>query len=145
MSFNFIFPEEEDDDEELDLSDLYEPATVEVDEFAAVFEEDIPERKTLKDPEVKEKVRSTRKSTAVTEEAVNERKANGYAFYCARYPYSEYGFDRTRPHYSSLCEQDQDRGKISCTCDCHTQRGYVRQEPEYIPGSDDEEILLLTD
>jgi len=145
MAFNFVFDEEDTEDEELDLSDLLEPDTVEVDEFAAVFEEDIPERKTLKDPEVKQRARESRKTASVSEEAVQERKDNGYAFYCARYPYNEYEFDRSRPHYSNLCEQDQTRGKITCTCDCHAKRGYVRPESEYVPGSDDEEILLLID
>lgn len=142
MHFNFI---EDDDDEELDLSDLLEPATVEVDELAAVFESDIPERKTLKDPEVRSKARESRKAGFSTDEAKAERRANGVAFYCTHFPYNEYGFDNSRPHYSKLCEQDQDRGKVTCTCHCHRERGYVRPEPEYIPGSDDEEILLLID
>lgn len=141
----FIFEDDTEEDEELDLSDLFESKedkAIQTESDGLQFEEDIPERKSLKDPEVRAKASDSRKRTYVSKE---ERLAQGYSFYCAAQPYNEYEFDRSRPHYSNLCEEDQNRGKISCTCPCHELREYARPESKYIPGSDDEEIILFLD
>ena len=140
---NFTFIDEEEDEDTLDLSDVFEETEVESDSDPGVeFEEDIPEARTLTDSTVKDKAAKSRGRKTVDREANLEA---GYSFYCAAQPFNEYEFDRSRPHYSTLCEKDQSRGNITCTCPCHAIREYTRPEPEYIPGSDDEEILLLSD
>ena len=141
MEFTFIDEDTVEDEDTLDLSDIFEQEDSD-DNTGLEFEDDIPQAKTLSDPKVKDKAASSRKAKTVDYET---NIKNGVAFYCARHPFNEYEFDRSRPHYSNLCEKDQSRGQITCTCSCHDFRNYTRPESKYVPGSDDEEILLLSD
>jgi hypothetical protein len=124
MSFNFIF---EDEDEEIDLTEPEE------DELGLSFEEEIPERKRITDPEVRPKAQGNRKRRVSTL-SYDGKMAAGWSYLCSH-----------KEHLPNLCEREQDADKVTCSCPCHSERGYVYQQSEYIPGSDDDEIISLFD
>lgn len=127
MEFNFV---EDDDEEFLDLADV-ENDEQEVDGIGFAFTEAVPERKTLADPEVKTKAQASRRAQP---RAYGDRVAQGWSLYCAH-----------QQHLPNLCEREQDRGKVECSCPCHPKRGYVYREPESLHrGDDEEEVLILT-
>lgn len=140
MEFNFL-DEGEEDEEVLDLSDLEVKKTPKAkskktkkvrDSSGFSFEEDIPPARSITDADVQTKARSAKRSRSVSKMSYDNKKEHGWSFYCA-HPH----------HLPTLCEGAQDEDKVTCTCSCHEERGYARSKPEYIPGSDDEEIILL--
>ena len=158
MNFVFVDEEEElDEDETLDLSDLKIPKEKDKDsrvsrqkrlgtdkthgrlpkkksrDTAFDFEDKIPRPRSITDKDVQAKARQGRRSSLNSASYEKKREA-GWSLYCSH-----------KKHLPTLCEREMDADKISCTCSCHEARGYIYQQLEYVPGSDDEEIISLFD
>lgn len=156
MDFNFLDDEQETEDEEfLDLSEIpthkkkakkartskhkrvvaskehsVKKAKDKDREFS--FEDIIPEPKQITDKDVQTKAQQGRQRS-VSNMSYENKREEGWSLYCAH-----------KKHLPTLCERAQDNAEVTCTCSCHPARLYVRQESKYIPGSDDDEVLLLT-
>lgn len=134
--FNFIDEDEddvidlEDTDDVIEIKEEIKRAATEAGIFS--FEEDIPERRTLADPEVKEKAakgRSKRRRRTQTKDYAGKR-ADGWS-YCCAHP----------KHLSNLCEREQAKEGISCTCSCHEERGFDLDDA--VRRYEDEEVIDL--
>ena len=133
MGFNFVIVEIEEDT--LDLSDILgddeEEEKIEVSSFELAFTEEVPEARTISDPEVRTKAQESRSKRPGS---YADKVAAGWSYCCAH-----------KRHLPNLCEREQDRGVLTCTCECHEARGYERPEPERLHRSDDEEEILIFD
>lgn len=135
-SFNFI--DEDDDDEIIDLEDTDDIVEVkaEVKRAAAkagfAFEEEIPTKRTLADPEVKAKAAESRKSRKRSTKGKDYagKRADGWSYCCAH-----------QKHLSNLCEREQTRELITCACSCHEERGFDLEDA--IRRYEDEEVIDL--
>ncbi len=125
----FVFIDEDDNDDD-EIIDFSEP---EENDSGLVFEEDIPPARSITDTDVQRKAKRGRKRRVTTGRYANKIAA-GWSLYCA---HSE--------HLPNLCERAQDNGEVTCSCECHEHREYVQQESSQLPGSNDEEVILLFD
>lgn len=123
MSFNFIF-EEDEDEEVIDLEES---------DSSFNFEEAIPTKKSaLADPEVQAKAREARSSKrrrTKTKDYAGKR-ADGWSYCCAHIQ-----------HLSNLCEREQAKEGVGCTCSCHEERGFDLENE--IRRYEDEEYIDL--
>lgn len=130
MEFNFSFEGEDDDEEYLDLSDN-EPRpieTVELEGVSFAFTDEVPDKKTLADPNVKRKAQESRSKRPGN---YQDKKADGWSYACAH-----------QKHLPNVCEKEQDRGTLECSCPCHEERGY---EPPLLQGGSEQEEFLILD
>lgn len=135
-SFNFI--DDDDDDEIIDLEDTDDIVEIKAEVERAVakagfsFEEEIPTKRTLADPEVKAKAaqsRSSRKRRTKTKDYAGKR-ADGWSYCCAH-----------RDHLSNLCEREQVTVSTDCACYCHDERGFNLADA--VRRHEDEEVIDL--
>lgn len=131
----FTFVEEDEDNEVLDLEDVVE-IKQEVERAAKTagfqFEDDIPERRTLADPEVKARAaegRTRRRRRTSTKDYAGKR-ADGWSYCCAH-----------REHLSNLCERIQVTDHLECKCGCHEERGFDLEDA--VRRYEDEEVIEL--
>lgn len=121
---HFIFIEDDDDDEEI--------IDLELDNDEFQFEEDIPDKRTLADPHVQAKAaqsRTSRKRRTKTKDYAGKRE-DGWSYCCAH-----------KDHLPNLCEREQTREGLTCTCPCHEDRGFNLDDS--IRRYEDEEIIDL--
>ena len=131
MEFVFIDEAQDEDDETLDISDLTPKKKTAKKDSRFNFIEDIPAPKSLADPKVKNKARESRQSKPRT---FDDKMSSGWSYMCAH-----------KEHLPNLCEREQERGQVSCSCPCHPERGFVLSEPESLHRSDEQEIVLTID
>lgn len=155
MKFNFIEPEDENEKETIDLSDLPKTKKKSKDKRTRIsrvdnskslsiskkssqvnkfrFEDAIPRAKSITDKDVQKRAKQGRQRS-ISNMSYENKKEAGWSFYCSH-----------KQHLPTLCERAQDNYEVTCTCTCHKERGYIQPEPKRLSTSDDEEIILLID
>jgi hypothetical protein len=128
VQFNFV---DDDDEELLDLETERPIEDVQVDGLNLAFEDEIPEAKTLADPEVKARARQSRGKTL---RSYDDKIEAGWSYACAH-----------PRHLPNFCEKEQERGNLECSCSCHEARGFTRPSESSDYGSSDEEEILILD
>lgn len=172
MDFNFVDETPEDDeDETLDLSDLYDEEEDEVVEIAGMdfsFADEVPDAMSITDPEVRRRARKSRKKKASNS---SDKRVGFNAPYVHGLCKQGIAQDaRTKlPAHHSVCQNFEEwnvRAGIPCACtECnHPQtleelthgkdarktarksRGQrVRSKPKSLSRSSDEEFVLVID
>lgn len=134
MDFNFVEEDEQvqEEDEGFDWSEFEDEdkETIEVDGLELAFDDEIPEARSITDPEVQKKAKKSRKKKR-KKQSREAKKERGVSYLCA-----------SPNHYLNLCEREQRKGIISCTHKCHTERGF---SVDSVSDSDDEEFTFSFD
>lgn len=123
-NFNFVMDDDEDEEIiEIEVNDN----TSEI--FS--FEEEIPtKRSALSDPEVQAKAQRSRKRSTKAKD-YHGKRADGWSYCCAH-----------MKHLSNLCEREQAREGMECSCPCHEERGFSLEDT--VRRYEDEEIIDLS-